>query len=124
MTEILDDRSFDLLLELAHLAVDEQMTSQAQIVFAALAQARPGDPHPAIGLALVAYREHRLDEAIERLQRVIQAFPAAVFARSVLALVLQQRGEPGWRRFADESLALNASGAAADLARALILAGD
>ena len=114
-----NDQDFQLLLDIAYLALDNRMLTEAQTVLATLADARSSNPYPAIGLALLMYRQHRRSDAIEALRQVLSLFPAAVFTRSLLAMMLKEQGADDWSRYAHESVALCATGAGAELARSL-----
>lgn len=122
MNSQLNNDDLQLLLDVAYLAVDTQMLNEAQAIFVVLAKVRHDSPHPAIGLALIAYRQQQRDEAIARLEQVITRFPNAVFARSLLAMMLKEAGVHDWAVFAHESLALNKHGISADMARYLLAA--
>lgn len=108
------------LLEIAHLALDEQMFEEAQEMFALLTRLRPSNPHPRIGQALVVYGQHRLDDAIALLEGVLRDFPQAVFTRSLLARFLLEADSPGWQKHAREVLLLVSEGVAFELAQTLL----
>jgi cytochrome c-type biogenesis protein CcmH/NrfG len=122
MNTTLNNDELQLLLDVAYLALDAQMLSEAQTILGALVKVRHDSPHPAIGLALIAYRQQQCADAIARLQQVIALFPNAVFARSLLAMMLKEVGAHDWAMFAYESLALNEDGISADMARHLLAA--
>lgn len=120
MIHELADQDFELLLEIGHLAVDEGLLEDAETVFGALSDARPANPHPRIGRALVAHGRRQPILAMELLEALLREFPRAVFTRSLLARFMHEAGRSGWQRFASESLALAPTGVAADMARELL----
>ena len=116
----LNDQDFQLLLDIAYLALDQQMLSEAQTILTALTETRVSNPYPAIGLALFAHRQHRRSDAIAALRQVLLSFPSAVFTRSLLAMMLKEQGADDWSQYAHESLTLCATGAGSELARSLL----
>lgn len=109
-----------LLVEVGFWALDEKLYDDAEVVFSRLSTVQASNPYPRIGLAMLAYSRGQGDEAIQQLHGLLGDFPNAVFTRSLLARFMKERNEPGWERYARETLERVQSGAAADLARTLL----
>lgn len=116
----LEATEFDHLLEIAHLALDERMIDEAGEIFSVLTRARPSNPHPRIGQALIVYGQRKHDEAIFILEGILRDFPNAIFTRSLLAKIQQEVGRPNWQHYAREVLELADDGVAVEMARSLL----
>jgi len=115
--EGLTDAELDMLVEVAHLALDLQLFEQFDALTFSICRLRPDKPYPHIAVALGEYVRGRRREAIDRLLVVLANFPDAVYTRSLLARFMKELGDPGWEQFAREALERSSQGVAADLAR-------
>lgn len=116
----LTDAELDVLVEVAHLALDLQLFEQFDALCFAICRLRPDKPYPHIAVALGDYVRGRHREAIDRLHAVLANFPDAVYTRSLLARFMKELGDPGWERFAREALERSSQGVAADMAREVL----
>ncbi len=113
----LTDEETDLLVEVAHLALDLQRFEQFDALIAAIVRLRPDKPYPRIAVALGLYARGQPDLAIAALHEVLELFPDAVFTRSLLARFVKETGGSGWEAFARQALQFSDEGIAADIAR-------
>lgn len=117
---ILTEADIDELQEIAFLATDHGLSSEAGELFDCLVALAPHRPYPRVGQGLVAYLSGDRSGAIALLKATLVDHPEAVFTRSLLAQWLKESGQPGWERYAREALERVDQGVAADTARAVL----
>lgn len=97
-----DSMLLERLAETGFLATEFGLDDQAERIFRRLVQLKPGKPSPYIALAMVEARRGRMNGAIDMLRQLIDAYPQADLARTVLGTMLVHAGRTGARELFEE----------------------
>lgn len=105
------------LVETGFLATECGLDQEAERIFVALAQLRPGKPAPLIALAMTHARQGLMTQAIEEARAVVRAHPESEMAKAILGTMLVHVEQPGALQLFEDLIATGTDPNAIELAK-------